>query len=265
MCSTGVWATRQPTRWSSAATAACPGWRWRHGQVAVGMANHLGSALAGSLGLLPFLDGCARQLLGEGLRLPSIPAIWCGDAEVRAEVERDIGRFVLHDTAPRKAVGAGARAVFGDRLDGEAEVQWRALLRDAPERVVAQEHVRFASSPVLGAHGLEPGEVTIRLIAIHGPDGVEVLPGGVGRVVDESMPVVAQPRGAARGKVKDVWVVGLPSRPSVRLAARTPLDPVDLRDSLPTSRRRIVDLGRSPPRTGRRDGPAGEGGRGAHG
>ena len=200
----------------------------------VGMANHLGSALAGSLGLLPFLDGCARQLLGEGLRLPSIPAIWCGDADVRAEVEGDIGRFVLHDTAPRKAVGAGARAVFGDRLEGDAEVQWRALLRDAPERVVAQEHVRFASSPVLGAHGLEPGEVTIRLIAIHGPDGVEVLPGGVGRVVDESMPVVAQPRGAARGVVKDVWVVGLPSRPSVRLAARTPLDPVDLRDSLPT-------------------------------
>ncbi|MGD9703783.1 MAG: circularly permuted type 2 ATP-grasp protein [Acidimicrobiia bacterium] len=200
----------------------------------VGMANHLGSALAGSLGLQPFLDACSRHLLGEELRLAPIPAIWCGDAQARAEVEADIGRFVLHDTTPRREVAAGARAVFGDRLDGVEETRWRALLRDAPERVVAQEHVRFASSPVLGANGPEPGEVTVRLIAVHGPDGVEVLPGGVARVVDESIPVVAQPRGAARGVVKDVWVVGVPGRPSGRVAARMALDSVDLRDSLPT-------------------------------
>ena len=165
----------------------------------VGLANHLGSALGGSVGVLPFLDECARTVLGEPLRLPSIPSLWCGSAEARAAVEADLGRFVLHDTAAR--AGNGGRAVFGDRLDAEQERVWRDLIRDEPERVVAQEFLHFATSPVLRAGGLEPGIVTIRAVAVHGPDGIEVLPGGVGRVVDPSVPVVAQPRGSSGGIV----------------------------------------------------------------
>lgn len=196
-----------------------------------GMANFLGSAVAGSLVLQPFLDDCAALLLGAPLRLTGMASMWCGDPRSRAEVDADLGRFVLYDTAPRDVLGGRPVAVFGDHLDDDGQQTWRALLRDVPERIVSQELVEFASTPVLGPSGIEQGEVVLRVVAVHGPSGIDVLPGGVGRVVDGSMPVLAQPRGAGGGVVKDVWVMG--GGPRVRNALRVPPDRIDLRDSLP--------------------------------
>lgn len=205
----------------------------RSGQV--GMANLLGSALAGSLTLQPFLAACADRLLGRPLRLAEMSSMWCGDAQARSAVEADLAKFVLYDTAPRQSLGSRPAAVFGDRLGPETERHWRTLLRETPERIVAQEHVKFASVPVLQSSAIVDGEVVLRVVAVHGPSGIEVLPGGVARVVDGSMPVLAQPRGAAGGLVKDVWVMGVQTR-SAGASARAgaaQLDPIDLRGSLP--------------------------------
>ena len=204
----------------------------RSGQT--GMANLLGSGLAGSLVLQPFLSACASRVLGESLRLGGLSSIWCGEPTARARVESDLGRFVLYDTARRDVLGARPVAVFGDHLDHDAEQWWRTLLHEAPERVVAQEHVEFATTPALLPDGLGVGEVVLRVVAVHGPSGIEVLPGGVARVVDGSMPVLAQPRGAAGGVVKDVWVMdaGVRAYGTGRVLSAAP-DRIDLRDSLP--------------------------------
>ena len=67
-------------------TEAC-----RRGTVTV--VNPLGSGILESPGLLPFLPRLARAILGETLKLASVPTHWCGnDAErshVLAHFERD--------------------------------------------------------------------------------------------------------------------------------------------------------------------------------
>ena len=87
----------------------------------VGVANALGSAIAGHLGLQAYLPALCERLLGERLRLASLPTLWCGDPEQRAVVLSTFDRMVLHDTDPV----APAPSVFaGDLADAEA-ASWR--------------------------------------------------------------------------------------------------------------------------------------------
>src|SRR5882724_4464300 len=65
----------------------------RAGNVAI--ANALGSALAESPALLPFLPKLCPILLGEALLIPSMPSWWCGDQAHLAHVLAQLDRMVI--------------------------------------------------------------------------------------------------------------------------------------------------------------------------
>lgn len=199
----------------------------RGGGVAV--ANAIGSGLAGSLTLQHALPDLASVLLGEPLRLANLEALWCGRPDDRATVVADPSRLVLHDVGAPD--GGCLPSVFGDEMDDETWLRWRRLLEVAPHRVVAQPRIRFATTPVLTGDGAVPGTVVLRVHAVLGPTGITVLPGGLGRVVDASQPVVNQQGELA----KDVWVLDDRSqRPLPSFASRPARMPqVDLGGSLP--------------------------------
>ncbi|MCU1387818.1 MAG: hypothetical protein JWL72_1156 [Ilumatobacteraceae bacterium] len=198
----------------------------------VGLANSLGSGVAASMALLPFIAPIA-QAFGEDLLLPSLRTLWCGDPASRAEVLSDLRRFVIHDVARRGLPAAGQPpTVFGSQLDPDGIAHWSTLIESQPHRVVAQEKATFATSPVLGPSGIRPGTLVLRVLAVAGKQGISVMPGGLARVMDPSVPIVSQ----TTGVVKDVWVLDdRPDRPlpiSTRVARSMPQ--VDLRESLPT-------------------------------
>jgi uncharacterized circularly permuted ATP-grasp superfamily protein/uncharacterized alpha-E superfamily protein len=190
----------------------------------IGLANALGSGVASTMALLPFVEA-ASKVFGEELLLPSLRTLWCGTLADRAEVRADLRRFVLHDVVEMDTV-------FGDHLDDAAVVEWETLIDNEPHRVVAQEKVTFATAPVLGADGLRPGTVVLRVLAVAGQQGISVMPGGLARVMEPSVPIVLQ----TSGIVKDVWILDdRPDRPlpiSTRITRSMPQ--VDLRESLPT-------------------------------
>ena len=193
----------------------------------VGLANAIGSGVASTMALLPFVDRVA-QACGEELLLPSLRTLWCGTPADRSEVIADLRRFVLHDVAAINPVGT----VFGSQLDDAAMQSWQTLIESQPHRVVAQEKVEFATAPILGPGGLQPGTVVLRVLAVVGKHGVTVMPGGLARVMEPSVPIVNQ----MTGVVKDVWVLDdRPDRP-LPISTRTvrSMPQVDLRESLPT-------------------------------
>jgi uncharacterized circularly permuted ATP-grasp superfamily protein/uncharacterized alpha-E superfamily protein len=195
----------------------------------VGMANSVGSGLVGSMTLQPALPDACRTLLGEGLILGQLDALWCGDSERAAKVSADPSDLVLHDVGD--AAGFALPSAFGDQLtDAEWEC-WRAVLRSEPHRVVAQPRIRFGTAPVLGDRGLGPGTVVLRVHAVLGVDGVTVLPGGLARVVEPGRPIVNQ----AGGVAKDAWILDDGANRPVRLAPprHAPTSQVDLSGSLP--------------------------------
>ncbi len=198
----------------------------------VGLANALGSGVAGSMALLSSLSAVAGAF-GEELMLRELRTLWCGSPVDRAEVLAGPDRFVLHDAAGIGLPGPKQSAtVFGSQLDDVELAQWRTLMTTEPHRVVAQEKATFATAPVLTADGVLPATIVLRILAVAGRHGITVMPGGLARVVDPGTPIVSQ----TSGFTKDVWVLDdRPDRPlPITTRSARSMPQVDLRESLPT-------------------------------
>jgi uncharacterized circularly permuted ATP-grasp superfamily protein/uncharacterized alpha-E superfamily protein len=198
----------------------------------IAVANPIGSGLGSHLALHAYLPQLCQELLGEELLLPSVESLWCGHDDQRSEVLDDLSPWVLHDVTSPDDEHHVASA-FGDQL-GEIEVEaWRARINAEPHRYVAQQKLVLGTTPVAQDGFLRPGVAALRCFAVAGPTGVSVMPGGIGRVVDPSLPVVTQ--SSLIGK--DVWVCG-PGSPSgstraYRVDTAHPTMPqIDLHDSI---------------------------------
>ncbi len=113
----------------------------------VAIANMVGSGVAESPALLPFMPGLCRSVLGEEELLPSVATWWCGQASARAEVFARLGELVLKPAFGDGPDG-GMSAVFGSDL---SEAERAALLERVlrrPWAYVAQENVGLGTSAV---------------------------------------------------------------------------------------------------------------------
>ena len=205
----------------------------RAGEVAV--VNPLGSGVAQTEALLPFLPAICRRLLGEELQLPSVPTYWCGDAEGIS-----IGRVSPRGARHQAGVPVGAvRADLRPRADA-AKVSPTCARGSARTRrkYVAQERVDLSVVPSLAGDELSPGRFWMRTYAVASGDGYTVMPGALSRVGGpaERFVLSLEPGGES----KDTWV--LASGPVQALSLLPPPSaPVELSrddDDLPS---RIAD------------------------
>jgi uncharacterized circularly permuted ATP-grasp superfamily protein/uncharacterized alpha-E superfamily protein len=174
------------------------------GRVAV--ANPLGSGILESPALMMFLPRLAKHVLGEELRMPSVPTYWCGDAEGQAYVLANLERMVIKPVFP----GTRRDPVFGETLTREGLEEWRGRIGHCPRDFVGEEKIALSTAPVLVGKVAEPRHIVLRahLAATglgDGSGGYAVMPGGLTRfsASAESM-VVSMQRG---GGSKDTWVL----------------------------------------------------------
>jgi uncharacterized circularly permuted ATP-grasp superfamily protein/uncharacterized alpha-E superfamily protein len=171
----------------------------RSGNVAV--ANALGSGLLETTALLAFLPPLCRQLLGEALRLPSVPTWWCGDPAARAYVLDHLGELVV------KPALAGTRMepVFGGELTREQRAELAERIRGRPRDYVAQERLPLSTTPVLIGHRPQPRHLVLRCYLAADGESFTFMPGGLTRVsASPDTMVVSMQRG---GGSKDTWVL----------------------------------------------------------
>ncbi len=171
----------------------------RRGHVA--LANPIGSSLLENPGLLPFLPGLARHLLGAELELPSVATWWCGQERERNFVLDNLGELVIK---PIQRV-PGKSSVFGGHLDKAGLTLWRERIRARPHMYVGQERVSYATVPALAGEGIEPRHSILRTFLVAGADDYLVMPGGLTRIAPhkESFSVSGQEGGIS----KDTWVL----------------------------------------------------------
>ena len=105
----------------------------RAGHVAV--ANALGSGLVETAAILPFLPALCRELLGEELRLASVPTWWCGQPDHLEHVLANLETLVVKPAFPVK----GQDPIFGQRLSVRERSELSATIRARPEDFVAQD------------------------------------------------------------------------------------------------------------------------------
>ncbi len=157
------------------------------------MANALGSAPLESAAVKGFLPGIAERLLGEPLRLPSLPTWWCGEAAAWADVRDDLSGKIVRSTYPR----GGRPAALHPPL--------AALIEQDPEAWTVQGRLRFSRTPIWAGGAVHPRPAMVRVYAIaDGAGRWHVLPGGMTRVAQRDDASVSMQRG---GTSLDTWVL----------------------------------------------------------
>lgn len=171
----------------------------RAGNVAV--ANALGSALAESPALLPFLPKLCPMLLGEELILPSMPTYWCGQPAQLDHVLANLDRMVVKAAfPPRRSV-----PTFGMTLSREARLELADRITANPEQYVGQEFLPLSTAPVLTAQGIEPRALVVRAFLCAADPDFMLMPGGLTRFAPTSdTTLVSLQRG---GGSKDTWIL----------------------------------------------------------
>lgn len=169
----------------------------RNGTVAVD--NAIGSGVLETPGLMAFLPGLCRDLLGEELLLPSVATWWCGQPEPRRYVLDHIDELVIKP-AFRKY---GLHPEFPVRMSVAAREQLIRRIEAQPELFVAQELVAMSTVPVRTDKGLAARHSGLRVFAARDGGDYTVMPGGLTRVAGETSPVVSMQLGAGS---KDTWI-----------------------------------------------------------
>jgi len=158
------------------------------------LANAPGSGWLESPALAGFLPALARQLLGEELALPSLPAWWCGE---RVAVPRLPASEILSTFGHGEPV-AGASL---SRRDLDA---WTTRLEQDPEAYTVRAPARLSQVPTWQRGRIAPCPWMLRVFAVAaGPGRWRVLPGGLARLGAGTGGSMA--RG---GSSADVWVQG---------------------------------------------------------
>jgi uncharacterized circularly permuted ATP-grasp superfamily protein/uncharacterized alpha-E superfamily protein len=186
----------------------------RRGRVRI--VNGLGAGVVENPGLLPFLPAVCEAVLGEQLRLESVPTWWCGDPR---SLEQVLDR--LDDLRLRTIDGPGVVSGPGSARLSRRELTERILA--APHRFVGQERLPLSQAPTWGAsgrmHGVaSPRPMTLRTFTLRYGSAYRPLVGGLANVIETS------DGGGVPTSSKDVWVLKeSPSDPDQRLTDVLPM------------------------------------------
>ena len=160
----------------------------RRGRVRV--VNGLGAGVLENPGLLPYLPALCERLLGEQLRLPSVPSWWCGDPAAREQV---LARVASGDPSLIVRPIDDPHALTGS----PAEIRQRILAE--PHRYAAQQLLALSQAPVWEPHGrADARAVVLRGFAVRLGSTYRPLVGGLATV---------QEHPDAPPRTKDVWVL----------------------------------------------------------
>ena len=171
----------------------------RQGNVAV--ANALGTGVLQAPGLLPFLPGIARHLLGEDLKLPSVSTWWCGQPKELQFVLEHLPELVVKSAYPT----LGEDPIFGPSLTRAQLDELGERIKGHPDQYVAQAQVMCCTTPALIDDQVQPRRYVVRSFLAACGDSYAVMDGGLTRINPSSDSlVVSLQRG---GGTKDTWIL----------------------------------------------------------
>jgi uncharacterized circularly permuted ATP-grasp superfamily protein/uncharacterized alpha-E superfamily protein len=165
------------------------------------VANALGSGLIETPALMPFLPSLCQHLLGEELRMPSVPTWWCGERRAMEHVLANLTKMVIKPTFP----AALREPVFGEKLSREQRQALADAIRARPSDFVGQEQLALSTTPVLVGNHLQPRHLVLRSYLAASGESFVVMPGGLARVsaTADTLAVSMQKGGGS----KDTWVL----------------------------------------------------------
>jgi uncharacterized circularly permuted ATP-grasp superfamily protein len=172
---------------------------YRAGHVAI--VNSLGNGVADDKAIYVYVPEMIRYYLNEEPILKNVPTFQLGNEDERRHVMANINRMVVKKT---NESGGYGMLMGHDASDREITAYTAEILKD-PRQFIAQPVISLSAAPCYIHGNVQPRRLDLRPFALCGPQGIEIVPGGLTRVaLREGSLVVNSSQG---GGSKDTWVL----------------------------------------------------------
>jgi uncharacterized circularly permuted ATP-grasp superfamily protein len=172
---------------------------YRKGNVAI--VNAIGNGVADDKAIYSYVPEMIRYYLNEEPLLKNVPTYQLRNADEREYTFANINTMVV-----KKTNESGGYGMLMGHAASEQEIAdyKKEILKD-PRNFIAQPTISLSAAPCYLQGSLQPRRIDLRPYALCGPDGIEIVPGGLTRVaLKEGSLVVNSSQG---GGSKDTWVL----------------------------------------------------------
>jgi uncharacterized circularly permuted ATP-grasp superfamily protein len=172
---------------------------YRKGNVAI--VNAIGNGVADDKAIYVYVPEMIKYYLGEEPILKNVPTYQLGNDDEREHVFANINKMVV-----KKTNESGGYGMLMGHASSEEEIdKYKKEILKAPRNFIAQPTISLSAAPCYIQGALHPRRIDLRPYALVGPDGIEIVPGGLTRVaLKEGSLVVNSSQG---GGSKDTWVL----------------------------------------------------------
>lgn len=172
---------------------------YRKGNVAI--VNATGNGVADDKAIYTYVPSMIKYYLNEEPILKNVPTYQLSNMEERDHVFSNMNKMVI-----KKTNESGGYGMLMGHVASEEEIATykEEIIKD-PRQFIAQPIINLSSAPCYMNGKLQPRRIDLRPYALCGPDGIEIVPGGLTRVaLREGSLVVNSSQG---GGSKDTWVL----------------------------------------------------------
>lgn len=175
-------------------------WAYRKGNVSI--VNAMGNGVADDKAVYAYVPDMIRYYLNEEPILKNVPTYQLADPDNRKMVFANMSKMVIKKTNESGGYGM----LIGSAATEKEMDDFKIAIEADPRSFIAQPIINLSSAPCYIDGELQPRRVDLRPYALYGPDGVDIVPGGLTRVaLREGSLVVNSSQG---GGSKDTWVLG---------------------------------------------------------
>lgn len=172
---------------------------YRTGHVAI--VNAMGNGVADDKAVYSYVPDMIKYYLNEEPILKNVPTHQLAVPENRKLVFQNMDRMVIKKTNESGGYGM----LIGSAATEKQMEEFRIAIEEDPRSFIAQPIISLSSAPCYINGVLQPRRVDLRPYALYGPDGIDIVPGGLTRVaLKEGSLVVNSSQG---GGSKDTWVL----------------------------------------------------------
>jgi len=173
---------------------------YRKGNVAI--VNAMGNGVADDKAVYAYVPEMIKYYLNEEPILKNVPTYQLEIPEYRKMVFEKMNEMVIKRTNESGGYGM----LIGNAATEEQIEAFKIAIEADPRNFIAQPIINLSSAPCYINGRLQPRRVDLRPFALYGPNGIDIVPGGLTRVaLREGSLVVNSSQG---GGSKDTWVLG---------------------------------------------------------
>ncbi|MFP9115522.1 circularly permuted type 2 ATP-grasp protein [Flavobacterium sp. RHBU_3] len=172
---------------------------YRKGNVVI--VNAMGNGVADDKAVYSYVPDMIRYYLNEEPILKSVPTYKMENQDERKYAIENIHKMVIKRTNESGGYGM----LIGDCATDEEIAKFIEEINAQPRQFIAQPIIKLSTAPCYIDGKLQPRRVDLRPYALYGPDGIDIVPGGLTRVaLKEGSIVVNSSQG---GGSKDTWII----------------------------------------------------------